>query len=657
MANLFSALYDDATLWEDPNPDYAALLGAAGGGGCAADRNACAASIVAAAVRSPISVAFVLQDDPEYIYVGHSPTFYPPSISHPTAFDGRVVILIGDEDHLTTPLILEAAAFTKTNVTANSTAVLTGPAVHGTHPRPLRTGPHSSGDVDTNDHQIRPVMLLPCDITARALRTAPTGRYSLPAFYQHFIEIPMSGSVDEQAKFSPLRDWWCAACTQTAGGDPTIRVAQVLPRNPGETRQLTAWANRNIRSNMARLGVGGPQLSNAAFARGVADLQTTLTDHHNATLDFERDRANKTFTDKHGDALAQRVHRYCGVARDLDLPEVHNLLLKTAKAQAHAVLYSLFQERAAASPVLLSEINAPLATTKLVDEVFRSYSPGGSGLSFGKGLTPFAIICDGHAEAQTAQELIKKAAIVESGGSISLSDATSLVTSDVRFPTEPYIAVEKLYGWSVVVDVFHGPAHPISGSIRRAVCDICPCLHRIATQMSENPAVGMDQICRIMFEFQQDYFQYLTLLGAGAAAPVPDFSDIRQKAMTFRADGLSPLPMQWYSLVSAPSRRGATRETGPREQAGAVSAFNSDADRRLLQRFRESEFSSIAAMMKDRDVEIPKVGDKPICLTWALKGSCSTACKRKNMHVRYSRQVNQKLHQLMDACGVANAQP
>ena len=39
---------------------------------------------------------------------------------------------------------------------------------------------------------------------------------------------------------------------------------------------------------------------------------------------------------------------------------------------------------------------------------------------------------------------------------MSLADATALTSDDVRFLTQPYVAVEKLYAWSVIVDVFHG---------------------------------------------------------------------------------------------------------------------------------------------------------------------------------------------------------
>jgi hypothetical protein len=62
-------------------------------------------------------------------------------------------------------------------------------------------------------------------------------------------------------------------------------------------------------------------------------------------------------------------------------------------------------------------------------------------------------------------------------------------------------------------------------------------------------------------------------------------------------------------------------------------------------------------MIEDHVVECPKLNGEDICLAWALKRKCSDNCKRKKQHVQYSRPVIQKLHALMDICGVANPQP
>jgi hypothetical protein len=89
--------------------------------------------------------------------------------------------------------------------------------------------------------------------------------------------------------------------------------------------------------------------------------------------------------DMHGDALAATLHRLCGVVDDQHLPPIHNLLTKTAKGRQYGVIAAAFAVRAAASPVGLQAMHAPLATVGLVDNVFQNFNIGGEGLEFGKG--------------------------------------------------------------------------------------------------------------------------------------------------------------------------------------------------------------------------------------------------------------------------------
>ena len=86
--------------------------------------------------------------------------------------------------------------------------------------------------------------------------------------------------------------------------------------------------------------------------------------------------------------------------------------------------------------------------------------------------------------------MIGNASLVEAGSGVTLRDMTTIVSHDTRFPTEPYVVCEKLQGWSVVVDVFHGNTHPVSVSIRAAVKEIHPCLNRLAIQMGDDEGGG-----------------------------------------------------------------------------------------------------------------------------------------------------------------------
>ena len=110
------------------------------------------------------------------------------------------------------------------------------------------------------------------------------------------------------------------------------------------------------------------------------------------------------------------------------------------------MLRGFFAERAEQTALSIATINAPLPTPSLVDQVFRSYARGTNGLTLGGGLTPFAIVCDGHSDIADVKALIKKAELVEGGTSMSLNDASTLTSVDAALPTEVFIAIEKLCG-------------------------------------------------------------------------------------------------------------------------------------------------------------------------------------------------------------------
>ena len=179
-----------------------------------------------------------------------------------------------------------------------------------------------------------------------------------------------------------------------------LSVAPAAPANLANMFAVGAWCSsrRELLEHCA--GVGGPGLTTNAFHASTTNLQATMNNVATQRLDFERALSEGSFTEKHGDALAQRMHCLCDVADDNHLPEALRLLAKsTSKSRDCAILGNLFRKRAQASPVPLAASQAPLATTKLVDDVFRNFTPAGTGLVCASHLTPFAIVCEGHVEA------------------------------------------------------------------------------------------------------------------------------------------------------------------------------------------------------------------------------------------------------------------
>jgi hypothetical protein len=174
----------------------------------------------------------------------------------------------------------------------------------------------------------------------------------------------------------------------------------------------------------------------------------------------------------------------------------------------------------------------------------------------------------------------------------------------------------------------------------------------------------MELVCRVMYDMQQDYFGYLLGVSQGLPTGVPDFSQVINKVTTHRAEALSPLPAPWYSLVSCPgydskpaSRVPATAPEAMRTPASSAPVVNPKADARLLQRYKDGGYASITSMVGGRTLEYPKHNNKAVCMAWALKGSCAANCKRASQHVKYGAATVKVLHEFMDACGVANAQP
>ena len=201
-----------------------------------------------------------------------------------------------------------------------------------------------------------------------------------------------------------------------------------------------------------------------------------------------------------------------------------------------------------------------MVTTNLLTECFLTFSIAGPGIIFGQGLSPFAVACAGHKEAEAVSAKLRQCSLASQGTSLSLADAEKLTATDVRFPTSPQTAAEKLCGWSIVIDIFHGVNKPISNNIRKAVIEIAPSLCTLFSHHCgvDDPRTGMDVVNRVLCELQQDYFVWaseMSRLAPGAPPPaVPDFKRVNSLVSSFRADALSSLPSSWCTLLDPPKQ-------------------------------------------------------------------------------------------------------
>ena len=168
-------------------------------------------------------------------------------------------------------------------------------------------------------------MLLPFSSAGPFLSTRSNGRYGLQEFYNTFIQ---PGFAADNALWAPLQTWFRLAATQDVNNNPVLGVTPVTTGIPADTAGLNASviATKNGLKRMAAPFGPGASLTGVQFAAGIQDLRTTIQDTTTERMEFDRDRARKSFTDLHGVALAEQIQRLCGAGSDADLPNIHILM-------------------------------------------------------------------------------------------------------------------------------------------------------------------------------------------------------------------------------------------------------------------------------------------------------------------------------------------
>ena len=163
-APMFSDLFNDAVHWDEPVPDYDALIlllggvaGTATGAPAVYNRTQTMTGLANLARRSPTLIAFCPADDNEYIYVGHSLSVYPSDPLNTLGFDGNIITLVGNDPNSCQPVALPSAAFAPTDVRAKIIDEIRRAAGFGGAPPVLRQGPHTTTTADTESLSVRPV--------------------------------------------------------------------------------------------------------------------------------------------------------------------------------------------------------------------------------------------------------------------------------------------------------------------------------------------------------------------------------------------------------------------------------------------------------------------------------------------------------------------
>ena len=244
------------------------------------------------------------------------------------------------------------------------------------------------------------------------------------------------------------------------------------------------------------------------FAAGIQDLQTTIQDTTTERMEFDRDRARKSFTDLHGVALAEQIQRLCGVGSDADLPNIHILMARGSSRQHYGALEHALRSRAMTTQLGIDSDSAPVASTYLTVTVFRDHKIASDGTRLGEGLSPFSIVCHHHSSAAELRQYALAVSTAEAGSQLSVSDAKQLTASNAKLPASPVEAGQLLQAFSVAVDVYFGVNHRLSVSLRRCTRSIFASMMRL-TQHFQESADAQRISCSILYDIQQDVFGWI----------------------------------------------------------------------------------------------------------------------------------------------------
>ena len=91
--------------------------------------------------------------------------------------------------------------------------------------------------------------------------------------------------------------------------------------------------------------------------------------------------------------------------------------------------------------------------------------------------------------------------------------------------------------------VFHGATTGVANCVCAFVIPVVPHLHAVHHTLSNSPGQGLDMVCRVLFEAQQEHFHWVNQTADSLAAVDPvDFSKILGLVQTTCVQSLCHLP-------------------------------------------------------------------------------------------------------------------
>jgi len=391
--------------------------------------------VLAYAEAFPTLCAIISNADPTSILLSSSPTLYRRITGIASAVDNRVVMFLGNSEENVVPFVLPDDAFGRLSH-LDSVVVTTDTNAHqAAYAAGVNYIPTIANDAASE--RVRPcrVIVLPPDLAA-TLVTEPNSRMSFERFWTQVV-LPLHTADPVGNK--PIVDWWKAATTVNAAG----HLMSIAAPQPAVT-DLTfwGWARRTASAIFSHVpAVNAPGLNQVAVA--VSQVTTHLQNIKQVRIDEAAARANMSFTQRCRTPLASVLHRFCRVAADAQLPDIHQVFASNEKRSRDTANISISLYTHLLQTPYINTMNLPKVSPWMLD-IFRQHELVGNGMELGTGLNPFAVICSGHHNNNDILLLAKWQATVEAGATVSLLDTLEFKTKDARFPKTYLQASDKL---------------------------------------------------------------------------------------------------------------------------------------------------------------------------------------------------------------------
>lgn len=256
-----------------------------------------------------------------------------------------------------------------------------------------------------------------------------------------------------------------------------------------------------------------------------------------------------------------------------------------------------------------------------------------------------------------------------------MADASLFKTKDGRFPQSYLQAVDKLWAFVLVIEVYSGAASDLATALRRGLREIGPMILQLESLFHSNPRMGLMIAVRVMLFFQRSsglYYRKARELAVGTPVAIPDFDKLADDLRMQAYDALPRVPDTWMEVLKVqvpglfddppvPRLRGGGDDA--RTGAARQAVTNGRPSVALTTRWKKCKAASndINRLADLRGKwqgtgeycsPVDPVSGKDICLKYLLEGKCDSTCPRKATHKSFGADVTASCATFLDSCQV-----